>query len=68
MVYAVANGISKMERQQGLMIFLLKHLRQTLYTTVELLYPLFGKIWEEEAVPSDWKEGYLIKLPKKGDQ
>ena len=36
-------------------------------TTVEMLYPLFGKIWEEEEVPADWKEGYLIKLPKKGD-
>ena len=25
------------------------------------------KIWEKEEVPADWKEGYLIKLPKKGD-
>ena len=33
----------------------------------EMLYPLFGKIWEEEEIPSDWKEGYIIKLPKKGD-
>ena len=36
-------------------------------TSVELLYPLFKKIWEEEDVPLDWKEGYLVKLPKKGD-
>ena len=36
-------------------------------TRVELLYPLFNKIWEEERVPIEWKEGYLIKLPKKGD-
>ena len=28
---------------------------------------LFKKIWEEETVPHDWKEGYLIKLQKKGD-
>jgi len=34
---------------------------------VELLYPLFNKIWEEEWVPTEWKESYLIKLPKKGD-
>ena len=34
---------------------------------MELLYPLFNKIWEEERVPTEWKEGYLIKLPKKGD-
>ena len=36
-------------------------------TTVEMLYLLFEKIWEEEQVPSEWKEGYLIKIPKKGD-
>ena len=24
---------------------------------VELLYPLFNTIWEEERVPADWKEG-----------
>lgn len=36
-------------------------------TTVDMLYPLFEKIWEVEEVPLDWKEGYLIKLPKKGD-
>lgn len=32
-----------------------------------MLHPLFTKIWEEEEVPGDWKEGYLIKIPKKGD-
>ncbi len=36
-------------------------------TTVELLHPLFKKIWEEEQVPTEWKEGYLIKIPKKGN-
>lgn len=36
-------------------------------TTVEMLYPLFQNIWEEEDIPTEWKEGYLIKLPKKGD-
>lgn len=33
-------------------------------TTVEMLYQ---NIWEEEDIPSEWKEGHLIKLPKKGD-
>ena len=42
-------------------------LKADLDTTVEMLFPLFEKIWEEEQIPSDWKEGYLIKLPKKGD-
>jgi len=34
---------------------------------VELLYRLFTKIWAKEEVSSNWREGYLIKLPKKGD-
>ena len=33
----------------------------------EMLYGLFEKIWEEEEIPSEWKEGLLIKIPKKGD-
>ena len=32
-----------------------------------MLLPLFKKIWEEEEIPMDWKEGHIIKLPKKGD-
>jgi endonuclease/exonuclease/phosphatase family metal-dependent hydrolase len=35
--------------------------------STELLYKLLGKIWEKEEIPTDWKEGYLVKLPKKGD-
>ena len=36
-------------------------------TTVELLHPLFENIWKTEKIPTQWKEGFLIKLPKKGD-
>ena len=25
------------------------------------------KIWEQEETPTDWKDGHIIKLPKKGD-
>ena len=42
-------------------------LKVDLEKTVDFLYPLFKKIWEEEQTPTEWKEGYLIKLPKKGD-
>ncbi len=42
-------------------------LKADLNLSVEMLYPLFEKIWEKEEVPTDWKEGYLTKLPKKGD-
>lgn len=42
-------------------------LKADINTSVDILHPLFCKIWEEEQVPAEWKEGYLIKLPKKGD-
>jgi hypothetical protein len=34
-------------------------------STVELLHPLFKKIWETESMPLDWRKGLLVKLPKK---
>ena len=37
------------------------------YIIVDIFYNLLGKIWNEESVPSDWKHGHFIKLPKKGD-
>lgn len=36
-------------------------------TTAKILHPLFTKIWETEELPLDWKKGYIIKLPRKGD-
>ena len=42
-------------------------LQTDIETSVEVLHPLFKKIWEEEQVPPEWAVGYLIKLPKKGD-
>ena len=38
-------------------------LKRDVETSVELLYPLFKKIWEEEQVPSEWKESYVIEGP-----
>ena len=42
-------------------------IKADLETSVNLLHDLFSKIWEEGKVPADWKEGTIIKLPKKGD-
>ncbi|KAK4467974.1 hypothetical protein MN116_000244 [Schistosoma mekongi] len=42
-------------------------LKTDIETTSKILHILFRKIWEEEQVPADWKEVYLIKIPKKGD-
>ncbi|VDP61834.1 unnamed protein product [Schistosoma curassoni] len=42
-------------------------LKSDIEVTTNMLHLLFTKIWEEEQVPMDWKEGHLIKIPKKGD-
>ena len=34
-------------------------------TSVEILYPLLGMAWEKNEVPTEWKKGYFVKLPKK---
>nr|CAH8838906.1 unnamed protein product [Trichobilharzia regenti] len=36
-------------------------------TTTDMLTPLLQKVWKEGKVPTDWRKGYLVKLPKKGD-
>ena len=47
-------------------------IKADIMTAVKMLYSLFSKIWEKEEVekeevPAQWKEGIIIKLPKKGD-
>ena len=32
-----------------------------------MLYEIYAKVWEEETIPEDWKEGLLDKIPQKGD-
>ena len=36
-------------------------------TATDILHNLFAKICDEEKVPADWREGLVLKLPKKGD-
>ena len=42
-------------------------LKADVETTAGMLLPLFVKIWEQEETPTYWKDGHIIKLPKKGD-
>ena len=42
-------------------------LKADIDTTVEMLYPLFARVSEDEELPADWKEGHLIKLPNKSN-
>ena len=42
-------------------------LKADIDTSVHMLHGLIGKIWDQESVPSEWKECRLVTLPKKGD-
>jgi hypothetical protein len=35
--------------------------------STEILHRLLTKGWEKGEIPEDWREGHLVKLPKKGD-
>jgi len=35
--------------------------------SADILLPLFQVIWQKEKFPKEWKEGIIIKIPKKGD-
>jgi hypothetical protein len=37
------------------------------HTIAKVLEPLFKKVWDSGQIPSEWKQGLIIKLPKKGD-
>jgi len=37
------------------------------YISADILLPLFQEIWQKETFPKEWKEGIIIKVPKKGD-
>ena len=42
-------------------------LKVDIMSSVNMLHSLFSRIWDEEQVPAEWREGLLVKLPKKGD-
>ena len=64
---AKALKLLKSHKAAGPDLIPLEALKTDIPTTVDILYGLFGKIWREEKIPNDWKDGHLIKLPKKGD-
>jgi hypothetical protein len=35
------------------------------HLSAEMLYPLFLDIWKEGRFPKDWKNGIIVKIPKK---
>ena len=41
-------------------------LKASIDTSTEIIYKLLAKICDNEDIPKDWREGNLVKLPKKG--
>jgi len=37
------------------------------YISAYILLPLFQDIWQTETFPKEWREGIIVKVPKKGD-
>jgi hypothetical protein len=42
-------------------------LKADITLSTDILFPLFQDVWEQEKFPLDWKEGIIVKVPKKGD-
>ena len=42
-------------------------IKADLELSTNILYDILGRIWEKQELPKDWREGHLVKLPKKGD-
>ena len=42
-------------------------LKADMNTTEKWLVKLFRTFWEQEKVPKTWKQGLIVKIPKKGD-
>ena len=40
-------------------------LKANIGTTTEILHRLLAKVWNREEIPKDWREGHLVKLPKR---
>lgn len=36
-------------------------------TVAKILQPIIRTVWNSEKIPDEWKEGLIVKLPKKGD-
>ena len=36
-------------------------------TSKSYLLTIFNEIWNNETLPQEWRDGIIVKLPKKGD-
>lgn len=41
-------------------------LKTDISITTDVMYGLFKAIWKKEELPTEWNEGLIVKLPKRG--
>lgn len=56
-----------MARQQGLTTPQQKPMETNIGTAINMLQGLLSRIWDDEQIPAEWKDGILIKQRRKGD-
>ena len=49
------------------MKYLIEALKGDIDASTNALFSLFESIWENEEIPDDKKEVYMVKIPNKGD-
>ena len=42
-----------------------KILKGDVNTSTQMLYEIYAKVWDEQNMPEDWKEGHLIWSPRR---
>jgi len=55
----------KNEKATGADNILVEVLKVDPYISADILIPLFQDIWQTETFPKEWKEGIIVKVPKK---
>jgi len=65
----IVDAIKTMKngKAAGLDNILAEVLKADPYATAYILLPLFQDMWQKEKFPKEWKEGIIIKFPKKWD-
>ena len=65
----ILKGLGKLKNYKaaGCDNILNEQLKYGQHATVEILQPVFEKVWNQEKVPEDWLRGIIVKVGKKGD-
>lgn len=65
----VRHGIKKLKNNKapGFDEIPVELLKANIEITTDVLFCIFGHIWQEEKIPTDWQRGLIVKIVKRGD-